>query len=73
MRGLLDFKTRCIRQFVAYMKRWLNNWELKQDFLINLRKDFGIENANMHQTLNALRDKYGDDFKEVEELYARIE
>lgn len=33
-----EFKTKCIRQYVSKMKRWLGNWELKQEFLGNLRK-----------------------------------
>lgn len=30
MENLCDFKTKCIRQFINHMKKWLNNWELKQ-------------------------------------------
>jgi hypothetical protein len=25
------------------MKKWLNNWELKQEYLVNLRKEFGAD------------------------------
>lgn len=34
---LLDFKTKCIRNFIANMKKWLDNWTLKQEYLVNLR------------------------------------
>jgi hypothetical protein len=37
------------------MKRWLNNWELKKEYLANLRKQFGVDNEQMNQTITALR------------------
>jgi len=30
MRSINDFKTKCIRDFVIRMQKWLYNWELKQ-------------------------------------------
>jgi hypothetical protein len=36
------------------MKMWLNNWELKQEYLVNLRNQFIMENAKMHQILNEI-------------------
>jgi hypothetical protein len=44
MGKLSEFKTKCIRQFIHHMKKWLANWELKQEFLVNLRHQFAIEN-----------------------------
>jgi hypothetical protein len=73
MAKLVDFKTNCIRQFVGYMKRWLSNWELKQEFLVNLRSEFAIKNTMMHQALADLRSRDEGTLWEVEEVYARIE
>ena len=33
----MDFKTKWIINYVEKMKMWLNNWELKQEYLKNLR------------------------------------
>ena len=30
MSKLNEFKTKCILSFITKMKKWLNNWELKQ-------------------------------------------
>jgi hypothetical protein len=32
------FKTKCIIKFVDMMKKWIDNWTLKQEYLVNLRK-----------------------------------
>jgi hypothetical protein len=32
------FKTKCIVKFVDMMKKWIDNWTLKQEYLVNLRK-----------------------------------
>ena len=37
---LNTFRTKCVNQFVYKMKRWLNNWELKKEYLVNLKKEF---------------------------------
>ena len=37
MTKLGEFKTKCVKQFINHMKKWLNNWELKQEYLVNLR------------------------------------
>ena len=44
MEKLFEFKTKCIRQYVTEMKNYLNNWELKQEYLVNLRKEFVLDN-----------------------------
>jgi hypothetical protein len=37
MQKLMDFKTGWIIKYVEKMKKWLSNWELKQEYLKNLR------------------------------------
>jgi hypothetical protein len=39
MTKVTDFKTMCIRTFIERMQKWVNNWELKQDYLVRLRKE----------------------------------
>lgn len=51
MAALCDFKTKCIRQFVSHMKKWLGNWELKQEYLGNLRREFVLDSRIAHQHL----------------------
>jgi len=34
---LNTFKTKCVITFIKRMKKWLNNWTLKQEYLVNLR------------------------------------
>jgi hypothetical protein len=48
---LNEFKTKCIRQFVGSMKKWLNNWELKQEYLVNLRSEFAVDSQLMREKL----------------------
>jgi hypothetical protein len=57
MSKLGEFKTKCVKQFIAQMKKWLNNWELKQEFLVNLRNEFAIENENMHREINEMMEE----------------
>ena len=40
---IITFKTKCIKTFVQHMTSWLSNWELKQEYLKNLRKEFGTK------------------------------
>lgn len=49
---LNEFKTKCIRQFVGSMKKWLNNWELKQEYLVNLRAEFAVDSQLMREKLD---------------------
>lgn len=40
---LLEFRAKCVRQFVEQMKNWLFNCKLRHEFLGNLRKDFATD------------------------------
>jgi hypothetical protein len=40
MRKVMDFKTGWIIKYVEKMKMWLSNWELKQEYLKNLRVEY---------------------------------
>lgn len=43
MGKVIEFRTKCIHRFIENMKKWLNNWEFKQEFLVNLRKEFAYD------------------------------
>lgn len=47
MLRLSEFKTRCIRKFISNMQKWLDNWSLKQEYLVNLRKQFIVDNETL--------------------------
>jgi hypothetical protein len=51
MSKLSEFKTKCIREFVERMKKWLNNWELKQEYLVNLRSEFVIDSSSLNHLI----------------------
>lgn len=38
------------------MKRWLNNWEFKQEFLVNLRKEFAHDSMQLMEILEKIKD-----------------
>jgi hypothetical protein len=42
---LIEFKTKCIIKFVEKMKKWLDNWTLKQEYLVCLRKEFSADSS----------------------------
>lgn len=48
----IQFKTKCIKTFVAKMKKWLGNWELKQEYLVNLRKAFALDQSLLRTKLH---------------------
>lgn len=56
MTKFTDFKTMCIRTFIERMKKWLNNWELKQDYLVRLRKESVIVFSRIVGSLGRLKD-----------------
>ena len=35
-------KTDCINTFIKKLEKWVNNYEVKQEFLGNLRKEFVV-------------------------------
>lgn len=37
---MVEFKTKCITEFVEKMKNWYNNWTFKNEYLIELKKEF---------------------------------
>ncbi len=45
------------------MKKWLNNWELKQEYLVNLRKEYAAITLAINKLLEEMACK---DYKEVE-------
>lgn len=57
---MIEFKTNCIRKFVAMMKRWLDNWTLKQEYLVSLREEFS---ANAPVCLASIVDLLEKDFE----------
>lgn len=37
------------------MKKWLDNWTLKQEYLVNLRKQFACDSARAAHLIQVLR------------------
>lgn len=58
---LNEFKTKCALTFIEKMKKWLNNWELKQEYLVNLKKDYAAINLSVSKLLKEMMVK---DYKE---------
>lgn len=48
----MEFKTKCIRKYVGMMKKWLDNWTLKQEYLVSLRKQFAIDMQDIYGMLH---------------------
>jgi hypothetical protein len=55
MLKLADFKTKCIRKFVSNMQKWLDNWTLKQEYLVNLRKEFLLDTNSIGLKIEEMR------------------
>ena len=53
-KDVIEFKTKCIRKFVEMMKKWLGNWDLKQEYLVGLRKQFAVQNNDVDAKLKAI-------------------
>lgn len=51
---LNEFKTKCALTFIGKMKKWLNNWELKQEYLVNLKKDYAAINLAVSKLLKEM-------------------
>ena len=51
---LMAFKTKCVQNFVKKMKKWLDNWTLKQEYLVRLRDQFALDSAQINSRLNEL-------------------
>ena len=50
----IEFKTRSICKFVEMMKKWLDNWTLKQEYLVGLRKQFAVDSRAFKEHFEAL-------------------
>lgn len=48
---LNEFKTNCIRNFIDNMKKWLDNYTLKSEYLGNMRKQFFFDSIRLHDKL----------------------
>jgi len=55
LQKLNEFKTKCIKTFVSNMQRWLDNWTLKQEYLVNLRNQFLIDDESIDKRLILLK------------------
>lgn len=77
----MAFKTKCVQNFIEKMKKWLDNWTLKQDYLVNLRNQFALDTFRMNSCLvqlnsssicegcNTLKPLIGN----ITEIYQKIE
>jgi hypothetical protein len=75
---LNEFKTKCITTFIGKMKKWLNNWELKQEYLVNLKKEFVATTYNLRNALNDLiatpsKDSEKEQFAHILALLSQLE
>ena len=51
---LIEFKTKCIITFIEKMKKWLDNWTLKQEYLVNLRNQFSVDSETFESAFRAI-------------------
>lgn len=77
-----EFKTKCIRKFVSNMQKWLDNWSLKQEYLVNLRKEFAAHSLEYAARVKQERERgYCDEcqrdatqlINDLELLHAKME
>lgn len=68
--NLIQFKTKCVINFIEKMKKWLDNWTLKQEYLVNLRNEFTFESPKMVELIESLSD--GSTKKKMMELYLKL-
>jgi hypothetical protein len=50
-KDLMAFKTKCVHNFIEKMKKWLDNWTLKQEYLVGLRDQFALDTAQINLRL----------------------
>lgn len=62
MSKVIEFRTKCIHNFIEHMKRWLNNWEFKQEFLVNLRKEFAYDSGLLIEIFENTKDRPFEEF-----------
>lgn len=65
-----EFRVKCIRAYIEKMKKWLGNWEFKQEFLVGLRKEFACDAEMMMEGLAKLAGN--EEIKRVGELARKI-
>jgi len=51
---ITDYKTECIKKYIKMMQKWLENWELKQEYLIGLRNEFVVYSGQINGILMEL-------------------
>lgn len=66
-----EFRVKCIREYIAKMKKWLGNWEFKQEFLVGLRKEFACDSEKMMEGLAWLGVE-NEEIRRVGELARKI-
>lgn len=66
-----EFRVKCIHQYIEKMKKWLGNWEFKQEFLVALRKEFVCESEEMLDGLARLEGK-DEKIRRIGELASKI-
>lgn len=47
-------KTTAIRHFVEMMQKWVQNFEIKEDTLVSLRKEFAFDAGQINSLLEGL-------------------
>lgn len=55
MAKINGFKTTCIRAYIDNMKKWLDNWTLKQEYLANMRKQFIYDSGRLENRLKEIK------------------
>jgi hypothetical protein len=53
-KDLIAFKTKCVYNFIEKMKKWLDNWTLKQEYLVGLRDQFALDTVKMTQLISQI-------------------
>lgn len=51
---IIRFKTKCVHNFIEKMKKWLDNWTLKQEYLVGLRDEFSMDTAALKKLISEL-------------------
>ena len=48
---VIRFKTKCVLNFIEKMKKWLENWTLKQEYLVGLRDEFSMNTEKIKKLI----------------------
>lgn len=49
---IIKFKTLCVQNFIEKMKKWLDNWTLKQEYLVRLRDEFSMNTVALRKLIS---------------------